>query len=166
MTKAPARPSGTKTKAPSRKKPAQAAAAAGDAGREPLKIEDPASWDAALDSLALSGAVRQLANHCQFRSASGGVIHLLLDESASHLQTAALQEKLRHALGTKLGTELRIRIQLGTPDEETPAQKRNRQDMERQEAAEKSIESDPNVMAVRKAFDATVDPASIKPVNH
>ena len=62
--------------------------------------------------------------------------------------------------------ELRIRIELGTPDEETPAQKRNRQDEERQEAAEKSIESDPNVMAVRKAFDATVDPASIKPVNH
>jgi DNA polymerase-3 subunit gamma/tau len=166
VTKEPARPSRTKTAAPSRKKPVQAAAVAAAASREPLTIEDLASWEAALDSLALSGAVRQLANHCQFRSAKGGVIQLLLDESASHLQTAALQEKLRHALSTKLGSELRIRIELGTPDEETPAQKRNRQDTERQEAAEKSIQSDPNVMAVRKAFDATVDPASIKPVNH
>ncbi len=165
-TAEPARRSGTKASAPARKKPAKASGAAGEAPRETVTIDDLASWDAALESIALSGAVRQLANHCQFRSAKDGVVHLLLDESASHLQTAALQEKLRSALSTKLGTDLRLRIELGRPDQETPAQKRNRQDVERQEAAEKSIESDPNVMAVRKAFDATVDPASIKPVNH
>jgi hypothetical protein len=38
--------------------------------------------------------------------------------------------------------------------------------MERQQAAERSIETDPNVLAVTKAFGATVDPASIKPVKH
>jgi DNA polymerase-3 subunit gamma/tau len=132
----------------------------------PVAIQDLASWDAAVEKLRLSGAVRQLANHCQFRSVRGGVVYLLLDDAASHLQTAVLQEKFRQALSDRLGTEVRLRIELGRPDVETPAQRINREDLERQQAAEQSIESDPNVLAVQKAFDATIDPASIKPVSH
>ena len=133
---------------------------------DPVAIQDLASWDAAVEKMRLSGAVRQLANHCQFRGVQGGVVNLLLDDAASHLQTAVLQEKFRQALSDKLGTAVRLRIELGKPDVETPAQRMNRQDMERQQAAEQSIESDPNVLAVQKAFDATIDPTSIKPVNH
>ncbi len=144
---------------------ARSPGAARAAAEEAPAIGDPESWDETLDGLELSGAVRQLANHCQFKSAQGGVVHLLLDEGASHLQTSALQEKLRQAIAEKLGQAIRIRIDLGRPDVETPAQRLSREDEERQQAAEKSIESDPNVLAVRKAFDATVDPASIKPVN-
>jgi DNA polymerase-3 subunit gamma/tau len=116
--------------------------------------------------MKLSGAVRQLANHCQVKSIDGCVITLVLDETASHLQTGALQEKFRQALCDGFGREVRIRMELGRPEAETPAQKMSRKDAERQHAAEASIDKDPNVLALEKAFDATVDPASIKPASH
>ncbi len=129
-------------------------------------IDGLASWESAIEKLRLSGAVRQLANHCQVSSVDRGVITLVLDETASHLQTDALQEKFRQALCDGLGRDVRIRIELGRPEAETPAQKMSRQDAERQQAAEASIDKDPNVLAIQKAFDATVDPASIKPASH
>lgn len=128
--------------------------------------DSPESWEATIKRLKLAGAVRQLANHCQIRGIDGGVISFVLDEAAAHLQTDALQEKFRQALCDGLGRQVRIRIELGQPDVETPAQKMSRQDVERQQAAVVSIDEDPNVLAIQKAFDATVDPASIKPASH
>jgi len=129
-------------------------------------IDGLKSWESAIENLRLSGAVRQLANHCQVKSIDRGVVTMVLDETASHLQTDALQEKFRQALCDGLGREVRIRIEIGRPEAETPAQKMSRQDAERQQAAEASIDRDPNVLAIQKAFDATVDPASIKPASH
>ncbi len=129
-------------------------------------IEGLESWEQAIDGLRLSGAVRQLASHCQVKSVDEGVVTLVLDEAASHLQTGTLQEKFRQALCDGLGRDVRIRIELGQPGAETPAQKLNRQEAERQQAAEQSIDRDPNVLAIQKAFDATVDPSSIKPASH
>jgi DNA polymerase-3 subunit gamma/tau len=140
------------------------------AGAAPVEggigLELLADWENAIDRLALGGAVRQLAQHCQYGGMDGDVLSLVLDDGASHLQTDALKEKLRSALATGTGSDLRLRIDLGKPGSETPAQKIRREDAERQQEAERSIETDPNVLAVTKAFGATVDPASIKPVKH
>ncbi len=131
-----------------------------------IRPEDLSEWERAIGTLDLSGAVRQLAQHCQFAGLEENILTLVLDDGASHLQTDALTEKLRQALSTGVGMDLRLRVDLGKPADETPAQKLRREDMERQQAAERSIETDPNVLAVTKAFGATVDPASIKPVKH
>jgi len=124
------------------------------------------SWETAIERLRLSGAVRQLANHCHLKGVDAGVLTLVLDETAAHLQTEALQEKFRQALCEGLGREVRLRLELGRPEVETPAQRMSRRDEERQQAAEASIDKDPNVLAIQQAFDATVDPTSIKPANH
>ncbi|UCC15480.1 MAG: DNA polymerase III subunit gamma/tau [Gammaproteobacteria bacterium] len=134
--------------------------------RQLLSDEEVADWDAALSTLKLTGAVRQLANNCQFESVEGDVLRLVLDESAAHLQTDTLQEKLRRAVSRGIGRDIRIKIEQGQTVSETPAQRINRDERERQQEAEKSIETDPNVLAVQKVFGATVDPASIKPVKH
>jgi DNA polymerase-3 subunit gamma/tau len=131
-----------------------------------LSVEELADWDTALSNMKLTGAARQLANNCQFRSVDGDVVNLVLDESAAHLRTDTLMKKLRNAVSQGLGRDIRIKIEQGRTEAETPAQRKTRKERERQQQAEKSIESDPNVLAAQKAFGATVDPASIKPVKH
>ena len=131
-----------------------------------FSVEELADWDTALSNMKLTGAARQLANNCQFRSVDGDVVNLVLDESAAHLRTDTLMKKLRNAVSQGLGRDIRIKIEQGRTEAETPAQRKTRKERERQQQAEKSIESDPNVLAAQKAFGATVDPASIKPVKH
>jgi DNA polymerase-3 subunit gamma/tau len=152
-------------KANSRPTPSAATAKASEPPAR-LRPEQLSEWERAIGMLELSGAVRQLAQHCEFAGLDENILTLVLDDGASHLQTDALTEKLRQALSTGVGLDVRLRVALGKPADETPAQKLRREDMERQQAAERSIETDPNVLAVTKAFGATVDPASIKPVKH
>jgi len=123
-------------------------------------------WAEVLAALSLSGAARQLANNCMFASRNGKALELTLDETQAHLRTDSLQEKLRVALSEHLGEKLRLQISLGRPAAETPAQRRQREEVELQRKAVASIKGDPNVLAMEQAFGATLDEESIKPVKH
>ncbi|MDH4030002.1 MAG: DNA polymerase III subunit gamma/tau [Chromatiales bacterium] len=165
---ADAQPTAARKPSPAARKPSPAAGKPSPAAEpeQRLSVEELADWDTALLNMKLTGAARQLANNCQFGSVDGDVVNLVLDESAAHLQTDTLMGKLRKAVSQGLGRDIRIKIEQGQTEAETPAQRKTRKERQRQQEAEKSIESDPNVLAVQKAFGATVDPASIKPVKH
>jgi DNA polymerase-3 subunit gamma/tau len=70
---------------------------------------------------------------------------------------------LEQALGEALGREVRLTIEVGKVESETPAARDAREADERQQAAEKSIASDPHVQALREAFGAEVEPGSVRP---
>jgi len=123
-------------------------------------------WNEFVAGLSLSGAARQLAGNCMFRSRAGKLVELTVGDSQQHLCTAALQEKLRAAISARLGEDIRLKIEPGTLSTETLAQRGQREADERQDAAVRSIHGDPNVLAMQQAFDATVEEQSIKPVNH
>lgn len=151
----------TKQASPADPSPGRASApdpAAGD--------EEVADWPAFLERLGLSGAVRQLAANSQLAGWDGMLLRLVLDESRAHLRTEALVEKLGQAVAVHLGRAVKIRVDLGRPASETVAQRRDREADQRQRAAAASIDKDPNVAAMRKAFGATVDPATIRPTEH
>ncbi len=59
---------------------------------------------------------------------------------------------------------LEIEVAEGEP-QNTPAQQRQREAESRQATAVNAIESDPNVKAIQKAFDATVHTESIRPLD-
>lgn len=123
-------------------------------------------WGELVAGSGLGGAARQLASHCMFAARKGQVLELTLEQSQSHLLTDALKEKLRRALSERLGEDLRLHISLGRPQSETPAQRREREARERQREAIETIKGDPNVLAMERAFGATLDEDSIKPVKH
>jgi DNA polymerase-3 subunit gamma/tau len=127
---------------------------------------DDLDWDQVVAGLGLGGAAHQLASHCMFAAKKGRVLELTLEQSQSHLCTDALQEKLRLALCERFGEELRLQISLGRPRAETPAQRREREARELQQEAVETIKGDPNVLAMERAFGATLDEDSIKPVKH
>ena len=124
---------------------------------------DQAGWNDLVTRLDLKGAARQLASSCQLDEVNGEQLLLTLDRARRHLYTDTLREKLRQALSDHCGRALRVQVEIGETGKETLAQRRDRETVERQREAVEQIARDPNVLALKDAFNATVDESSIRP---
>jgi DNA polymerase-3 subunit gamma/tau len=110
----------------------------------------------------LPGMARQLAQHCELVERGETQVRLRLAPAHKHLQ--AHQEKLQLALRDLWGAQLRLDITVTEPAGETPAERRQNTERERQDRAIASIEQDPFVRDVVDLFDASIDESTIKPV--
>jgi DNA polymerase-3 subunit gamma/tau len=124
---------------------------------------DVTNWSAVVAQLKLGGLVRELANNSIIEEASGDALKLVLNAAHASLLNRERETALAEALAQHLGHPVRISIRVGELTGETPAQERRRQQDERQQAAVAAIEQDPNVEALKQAFGARVNPASIRP---
>ena len=116
-----------------------------------------------LTAMDLQGPVRQLASHCVLAGRAGNLLKLKLDRSGEIFRRPQLEEKLALALSQHLGAKVRLEIVVTDSPEDTPARRQALANDERLKAAQASIESDPNVRAMREIFGATVQPGSVKP---
>ena len=121
-------------------------------------------WAALLPELGLNGAARLLAGNCAFLNRSGNTVYLSLDERFASMLTRPRQETLAKALSTHFGEELKVDIAVSTDGPETPHQAENRLADESLEAARQSLESDPNVQALKSMFGAELKQDSIEVV--
>lgn len=121
------------------------------------------NWQALVESLPCGGMVRALASHCQWLGREGSLVRLRIDSSHAHLLNSSLEERLCKALSDQLGEALRLRIEVGQVEGETIAERKLGEHQQRRQAAEAAIENDPNIVALREAFDARVIPDSIQP---
>jgi DNA polymerase-3 subunit gamma/tau len=121
-------------------------------------------WAQVLSALELSGAARQLANHCVFIARQGAQVRLALDPKNQLLRTAALEEKLAQALSRHYGEPVRLEFQAVAAGAETPAQAQRRLSDEELAAARQAFERDPGVQGLRERFGANVLPESVRPV--
>jgi DNA polymerase-3 subunit gamma/tau len=154
---------------------AQPAATPPKAAQAPLpaapKAAPPApaatgDWHGLLESLKLGGMVRELAHHCELAEQSEGAIRLRLDPAHKSLvMNKAPQEKLQAALATHFGRPLKLTIDIGELNGETPAQRAQNARTERQNRAIESLEQDAFVRDMIETFDATISEQSIKPLN-
>jgi DNA polymerase-3 subunit gamma/tau len=122
-------------------------------------------WRSTVEALGLQGPASQLAAHCVLVGRSGDVVKLRLDPAGEHFRRPQLEQKLAEALSRHYGAAVRLAIELGATEETTPARQQALAADERQRSAERSIESDENVRAMRDIFGATVQPGSVKPLN-
>ncbi|MDH3370834.1 MAG: DNA polymerase III subunit gamma/tau, partial [Gammaproteobacteria bacterium] len=106
---------------------------------------------------------RELANNTMLVAHSDGVMTLTLEATHAKLLSKEREEELRKALEKFHGAPTRLKVELGRPMAETPAQEKSRQQDERQQAAVQAIVDDPNVRALQEKFSARVNPASIRP---
>jgi DNA polymerase-3 subunit gamma/tau len=121
-------------------------------------------WVSVLRTIDLRGPARQLADHCDLVGTAGGAWQLVLPADKEHLNTQQLRVRLEAALREQYGDDLRLTIATGTPQRPTPAELRRTTESERAREARETIEADPNVRAMRAAFDATLEPDSIRSV--
>jgi DNA polymerase-3 subunit gamma/tau len=141
--------------------PAAAEAPAGTAA--PEGAGGPAAdWAAMVAEMALSGAVRSLALHCQFVGRRDGAVRLALDPRFQAARTAGIEAKLQQALAAYFGGPVRLEF-VAEAAAETPAQIQEREGRAALVAAQQAFGEDPTVKALQERFGATVLPDTIRP---
>ncbi|MEM8814994.1 MAG: DNA polymerase III subunit gamma/tau [Pseudomonadota bacterium] len=119
-------------------------------------------WSAVLPALGLNGAARLLAGNCAYLKRNGDTVYLSLDQNFEAMLTRPRQDKLAEALSTHFGETLEVDIAVAKDGPETPHQAENRLADENLEAARQSLESDPNVQALKSMFGAELKQDSIE----
>ncbi len=137
---------------------------------EPLPASKPATglalqWLELFPQLPVSGMTGNIAANCTLIAADGDDWLLHLDPGQGALFNSTQQRRLNEALNQQLGREIRLKIELIRPEQETPAQAAARKRSERQHEAVVSIEQDPLIQQMIQQFGATVRQDTIEPVD-
>jgi DNA polymerase-3 subunit gamma/tau len=132
-------------------------------GQSPGTMPSSNAWQDIIDEMALAGLVKELAGHCVLKLHTADKVHLALAPEQEHLLNKNQEDRLQKAIHTRFGDNVKIIISVEDPEAETPAQTKARIEREKQEAAIKAIEDDPNVKAIVDAFDAALDKDSVRP---
>jgi DNA polymerase-3 subunit gamma/tau len=144
--------------------PAQAAESPGKA--DPAVATMPeGDWHQLIASLNLGGMARMLADHCELVRREPGKMVFALDPVHKHLSDKSFQDKFIAALKTRFGDGLDISIELGGTQGLSPVEIRKREKSQRHSEAVAAIENDPFIRELVEEFDATVNEASIQPVD-
>jgi DNA polymerase-3 subunit gamma/tau len=122
------------------------------------------NWQSIIDEMALVGLVKELAGHCALKEHSKDKVHLVLSPDKEHLLNQTQKDRLSNALEMRFGKGTQLKISIEEPEAETPAEKKSREQREKQQAAESSLKEDDNVRAMEEMFGATLDEKSIRPV--
>lgn len=133
--------------------------------KRPVPWRDP-EWGTLIADLGLSGADRLLAANCAFLRREQDVVYLALDSRSESLLTRPRQNVLAAALSAHFGEALQVEIAVTeNAPAETPMQEKARLEGQQLEAARESLESDPNVRALKDMFGAQLNPDSIELVD-
>ncbi len=129
---------------------------------------DSEKWHTIVDSLKLSGLVKQLALNSLYRGKEGNTITLEVDRNGERLCSPQLVSRLEKALQHYFSEPVKLSfksIESQPDNSETPAMRQQRQTKERLEAARTSISNDPNVKILQDNFNARIVTESIKPLS-
>lgn len=133
------------------------------------KWQDP-DWGALISLLDINGANRLLASNCAYLRREGMTVFLGLDKRSESLLTPARKGALAAALAAHFGEPLKLDISLQQSQVDgslaTPIQERARRDDSRLAFARESLESDPNVRALKDMFGAEMKVDSVEIVEN
>jgi len=129
---------------------------------EALAKEADLPWPELVQKLKLAGMPRELALRSELVSREAD--HFRLRVPVKTLLESGNEARLRAALTEYFGRPIRISAEIGATRGLTAAGLNEEARAQRQRRAEESIYSDPFVRELIENFGASVDPASIKPV--
>ncbi|RZU98159.1 DNA polymerase III subunit gamma/tau [Spiribacter vilamensis] len=161
-TTTPSRPSASDSQPPP---PPTAASQAAPAQAEPTATTPAGNedWHRLAAALSLSGMGQALADHCDWVARDGKRVTLQIDEGHRHLVNDNVTARLSEALSEHFGEALSVDIRVGRVSAETPAGAAQRVASDRQARARETIETDPNIAALKATFGAEVINESIRP---
>lgn len=128
--------------------------------------EGELDWHGLIRELGLRGIVRELAQHCEWGGMADGQIRLTLGDTHKHLlhMNPANHERLQAELNRHFDQPMRLRIEVGTIEGETPAQRDAVIRQARHAEAVAALEQDPFVQEMIERFDATMQESSVRPL--
>ncbi|HPR05348.1 MAG TPA: DNA polymerase III subunit gamma/tau [Denitromonas sp.] len=123
-------------------------------------------WHGLIVEIGLKGLVRELAQHCEWLGMAEGSIRLRLSEAHRHLiaMNRGNLERLQAEIDRHFDRPVKLNIEIGGIEGETPAQRDAATREARQAQAIASLEQDPFVQEMIERFDATLHEASVRPL--
>lgn len=122
-------------------------------------------WQAVFSDLKLSGMARNVASNCELIQYSAGRAVFCLDEANCKLFQDAHVRQIENALRQSLGKTVKVSLQSGQVNSETPYLRAQREKRERQQAAIDSIMGDETINDLLQTFGGQVDQSSIRPLD-
>lgn len=144
---------------------ALSAAVAPQAQQRPTSADDLA-WESVVNQLPLAGLAKQVISNSALLNKQDGMVVLKVDATNAKLISPSVSEKIQQALCLFYGETLKINFEEGEPEAQTPAAIKAQQHETALSEAVKSIEADPNVIAMKETFGATLDPRSVRLVDN
>jgi DNA polymerase-3 subunit gamma/tau len=118
-------------------------------------------WHELLPQLELTGAALALAQQCSVKSFTETDLLLALHPKQKPLLQKKHTDRIREALNKRLNRLVVVNIEIGEHQSDTPASITQRQQHDRQAAAEQAIMNDQQVQRIMQTFDATLVKTSI-----
>jgi DNA polymerase-3 subunit gamma/tau len=130
--------------------------------RQPQRAGERSRWHELVGTLEIAGVARMIAEHSVMAELGDEQIRLVLDSAHDTLLSESQTRVIERALIQTLGRSIRLTIETGTVEEETPAQVRDRIAAERQRDAQNMLETDTTVQSLLSEFDGRLD--DVQPV--
>ena len=129
------------------------------------KSDTAIDWPQLVRQLKLRGVAQQLATQSELLVVEhdDAVIQLHLRVPVETLLSAGSADKLAVAVGKQLGKKVNLHTRIGTVNHTAHAASVAEQ-AARQQAAERAMENDPFVQALKQEFGATIVPGSVRPL--
>ncbi len=121
-------------------------------------------WQQLLERLELSGAVRELARNIELDRQEGKDWRFLIAEDLKHLGSAQLVAQLQDALTHQLGEPVKLAVNLVKTTVASPAVISEQAELRQLSDAERAIEEDPTVRALKERFGARILDDSVQPL--
>ncbi len=153
-----------------------------DAGKRPGKVVDGKSigaqavasqitetrtdWRNTIEAMDIRGMAKELARNSVLQGVSDSGFILALDPGHEQLRSKLAEERLEKALQQHFQQPWSLVIEMGNAGMPTPAAILVSENNGRQAAAEKAIEQDVNVRALKEAFEGEVIPGSTEPLDN
>ena len=115
------------------------------------------NWLMEVEKLKFSGALKQLASHCSFKSIKNNVLHLIIDSDHSHLVTERLKSRLNESFRSNFKQISDIKINIDSDNGKTLAKKKSELNEEQMIMNESRLKSDPNIQKLKDIFGAKVE---------
>ena len=142
--------------------PAPAPPACAGPGGEGGRLRE-SDWSEICPRLDLNGVARQLAANCVVRRDTGATVDLALGPEHEQLLSPGTRGRLESALAAYLGRSIRLRVQIGDREQESPAQIDRREEQARIEKASQDLNEVPDYRDLIELMDGTTRPGSIQP---
>jgi DNA polymerase-3 subunit gamma/tau len=123
------------------------------------------SWLILVESLDITGPVRELARNLQLKSAQKGRWEFIIDHDLRNLASRESLERLRRVIAENLGSDLELRISDSVNGvlHTVAAIEQSRRRTQLTEA-ERCIDEDPTVLALKSKLGAKIIADSVQPV--
>ena len=134
-----------------------------DQKKEPGKGElNVAMWPQFVEGLNLTGFAREVVMNAVLSSYENNLVVLTVDDSCSHFVNDKRKQMIESAFAEKFNESIKVKLNVGQPDQKTPHQLDREQQDKNLEQAEHSIMNDPNIKELIDTLDASIVPGSIK----